>query len=109
MQVNGPGTPSATSKLHSAQSLSGPHFSKKAAASQASTAQPTDKLEISAEASEAARVSELADTRASEHVKDAEGVRTGLVSRLRSEIAAGTYESADKLDAALDRLLDEAG
>lgn len=103
MQVNGPGN------VHSAQSLSGPHSRKTAAASQAKTAQPTDQLEISAEASEAARVSELADTRASEHVKDAEGVRTGLVARLRSEIAAGTYESADKIDAALDRLLDEAG
>ncbi|MEO0530596.1 MAG: flagellar biosynthesis anti-sigma factor FlgM [Planctomycetota bacterium] len=103
MQVNGPGN------VHSAHGLSGPHFRNKAAATQAPTAQPADKLEISAEATEAARLSEIAETRASEHVKDAEGVRTGLVQRLRGEIAAGTYESADKLDAALDRVLDEIG
>jgi len=33
-------------------------------------------------------------------------IRTDLVQRLRLEIANGTYETPDKLDAALDRLLD---
>ncbi len=95
--------------VNGAQALNGPHFRKPAAApNQAQPAQQADQLEISAEASEAARVSELADARAAEHAKDADGVRTGLVARLKSEIASGTYESADKLDAALDRLLDEA-
>ncbi len=104
MQIHG------ANQVHGAQSLSGPHFRRAAAAPTESTAGPqADRLEISAEASEAARVAELADARAAEHVKGPDGVRTGLVNRLKSEIAAGTYESADKLDAALDRLLDEIG
>ena len=37
------------------------------------------------------------------------GIRQDLVNRIRSEIAAGTYETPAKLDAALDRLLDEIG
>jgi anti-sigma28 factor (negative regulator of flagellin synthesis) len=98
-----------TNQVHSAQALSGPHFRRPAAPATGQTAQPTDRVEISAEASEAARIAELVETRAAEHVKGPDGVRTGLVARLRNEIAAGTYESADKLDAALDRLLDEVG
>jgi anti-sigma28 factor (negative regulator of flagellin synthesis) len=97
-------------QVHSAQALSGPHFRRPAAAPEgAATSQPADRLEISPQAAEAARIAELVETRAAEHVKGPDGVRTGLVARLRSEIAAGTYESADKLDAALDRLLDEVG
>jgi anti-sigma28 factor (negative regulator of flagellin synthesis) len=34
-------------------------------------------------------------------------IRTGLVERLRSEIASGTYDVDSKLDAALDRMIDE--
>ncbi|TWT97052.1 hypothetical protein Pla108_28290 [Botrimarina colliarenosi] len=104
MQIHG------TNNVHGAQALNGPHFRRPAAPAEGATpAQPADQLDISPEASEAARVSELADARAAEHVKDANGVRTGLVDRLRSQIAAGTYESADKLDAALNSLLDEIG
>jgi hypothetical protein len=33
-------------------------------------------------------------------------VRTDLVARVRLEIQAGTYDTADKLQAALDRLAD---
>lgn len=106
MQVNGP---SQLHGAHSAQGLSGPHFRKTAAPTQPGGTQGADQLSFSAEASEAARAIEAADTRAAEHVKDADGVRTGLVSRLKSEIAEGKYESGDKLDAALDRLLDEIG
>lgn len=103
MQING------TNQVHGAQGLSGPHFRRPAAPAESTSSQPADRIEISAEAAEAARVAELADARAAEHVKDADGVRTGLVARLKSEIAAGKYESADKIDAALDRLLDEIG
>jgi hypothetical protein len=35
------------------------------------------------------------------------GVRTELVRRVRAEIAAGTYETPEKLDLALGRLLDQ--
>jgi len=34
-----------------------------------------------------------------------EGVRRELVERIRSQIAAGTYESKQKLDIAVDRLI----
>jgi len=37
------------------------------------------------------------------------GIRQDLVSHIRSEIAAGTYETPVKLDAAVNRLLDEIG
>lgn len=103
MQIHG------TNQVHGAQGLSGPHFRRTAAPSEATAGQAADRVEISAEASEAARIAELVETRAAEHVKGPDGVRTGLVARLRNEIAAGTYESADKIDAALDRLLDEVG
>jgi hypothetical protein len=35
-----------------------------------------------------------------------EGMRMDMVERVRSEIAAGTYDSEEKWEAALDRLLD---
>ncbi len=38
---------------------------------------------------------------------DAPGVRTELVERIRREIAAGTYDSPAKFQAALARLLDK--
>lgn len=38
--------------------------------------------------------------------KKAAGVRTELVERVRKEIAAGTYDTPAKWQAALDRLLD---
>lgn len=103
MQINGP------SQLHGAQGLNGPHFRKAAAPAEADGSQGSDQVSFSAEASEASRLIEVADSRAAEHVKDADGVRTGLVSRLKSEIAEGKYESGDKLDAALDRFLEEIG
>lgn len=34
-------------------------------------------------------------------------VRTELVERVRREIEAGTYETAERIDATVDRLLDE--
>jgi len=40
---------------------------------------------------------------------EAGGIRHDVVSRIRSEIAAGTYETPEKLDAALERLIDEIG
>jgi anti-sigma28 factor (negative regulator of flagellin synthesis) len=63
----------------------------------APTSAGSDQLEISPAAEAAVRADETG------------GVRTELVSRLRSEIAAGTYDSPEKLDLALDRLLDEIG
>jgi hypothetical protein len=38
--------------------------------------------------------------------KDARPIRTELVARVRKEIAAGTYDTQEKWEAALDCLLD---
>jgi anti-sigma28 factor (negative regulator of flagellin synthesis) len=38
--------------------------------------------------------------------RDAQPIRTELVARIRQEIAAGTYDTQEKWEAALDRLLD---
>ena len=38
--------------------------------------------------------------------KDAKPIRMELVARIRKEIAAGTYDTEEKWEAALDRLLD---
>ncbi|MGF1582216.1 MAG: hypothetical protein ACFCD0_23065 [Gemmataceae bacterium] len=43
-------------------------------------------------------------------MKDVEGageIRHDLVDRIRREIASGTYDTAERWDAALDRLCDE--
>jgi hypothetical protein len=37
------------------------------------------------------------------------GIRTALVERVRREIAAGTYDTPEKFEMALDRLLDRLG
>ena len=54
-----------------------------------------DSLEISTAGKLAARI------------HDAGMVRTDLVERVRSEIADGTYETPERLDATVDRLLDD--
>jgi negative regulator of flagellin synthesis FlgM len=64
-----------------------------------------DRVEISAEALEAARLAEAAAGGASA----GPDVRTDLVNRLRAEIASGTYETPERLDGALDRLLNQLG
>ena len=54
-----------------------------------------DTIEISQVARLTAAVHELPD------------VRTELVERVKAEIATGTYETSDRMEAALERLLDE--
>lgn len=89
MQINGP------ARIDRAQSISKPH--RVAAPSPKATATPTDQLDISQEADLVGRVHELPD------------VRTERVAQIRAEIASGAYETEDKLDLALERLLDEFG
>jgi negative regulator of flagellin synthesis FlgM len=56
-----------------------------------------DELQISAAA------------RAAESLQGVPDVRQARIAAIRAEIAAGTYETADKLDVAVSRLLDEIG
>jgi negative regulator of flagellin synthesis FlgM len=92
MQVNGP------SSVHGAQGINAPHFTQRTQGSQATTStQATDRVEISPAAEAASKAAE------------AGGVRTDLVNSIRQQIAAGTYDTPDKMDAALSRLLDQVG
>lgn len=54
-----------------------------------------DQVELSSQAQLLSKIAELPD------------VRESLVVRVRSELAAGTYETPDKLEAAIDALLAE--
>lgn len=93
MQIYGP------SQLHGAQSIQGPHNASRAAQSAAgrTSAAAGDQLDISSAGLLAARLDEIPE------------IREDRVNALRAAIAAGTYETSDKLDAALSRLLDEIG
>ena len=89
MQIYGP------SHLHGPQSLQGPHWNRST-----SPAQPTrqaDQVDISPAAEAALSASEGEDFRAD------------LVARVRSQIAAGTYDTPDKVAVAVERLFDEIG
>jgi negative regulator of flagellin synthesis FlgM len=91
MQIYGP------SHAHGAQNSKGPHPSRNTPGSSVSRPAPADQVEISPAAEAAIEASQGDD------------IRSDLVARVRSEIAAGTYETPDKLNAALDGLLDELG
>ena len=41
------------------------------------------------------------------NMNDISDIRAERVAEIREQIAAGQYETADKLDSAMDRLLDE--
>ncbi|QDS99998.1 flagellar biosynthesis anti-sigma factor FlgM [Adhaeretor mobilis] len=89
MQIHGP------SQVHGPQGIQGPQGSRPVGKAQPAT--PTakaDRVDISPAAEAAASA--------------AEGdIRADLVSRVKSEIASGMYETPEKLDAALDGFLNE--
>jgi negative regulator of flagellin synthesis FlgM len=83
--------------VHGPQALQGPHRAAAPAAAAPSSLQPVDQLDISREAQELSQARETT------------GIRQDLVNRVRREIAAGTYDTEEKFDLALDRLLDDIG
>jgi negative regulator of flagellin synthesis FlgM len=85
------------SGIHGPQGVNAPHAPFKNQPAKEATATPAagDRLEISRAAEAAVKATETG------------GIRQDVVNRIRSEIAAGTYETPDKLDAALNRMLDE--
>jgi negative regulator of flagellin synthesis FlgM len=90
MQIYGP------SHVHGPQGVNGPHFNRvNGPQSAKSAAGPADLLDISAAAEAAIKSVENGE------------IRSELVDRVRNEIAQGAYETPEKLDIALDRLLDE--
>jgi negative regulator of flagellin synthesis FlgM len=83
------------SHVHAPQTISAPHRLNPSPPAGASNLAGVDQLDISPEADFVAQARELPD------------IREDRVAALRAQIQAGTYETADKLDAALSRLLDE--
>lgn len=94
MQVNGP---SPSNSYNQIQPLRGPvkpaHFHKLAAANRA--AESGDQLTISAEA-----LAKIESTNAS-----SSELRANKIAEIRAQLAAGTYETPEKLDVAVDRML----
>lgn len=92
MQVHGP------SHIHAAQAIKAPH---RQAATPSDPVQPSsetvDQLDISQEAEIASRMHDIPE------------IRADRVAAIRAEIEAGTYETPEKLDTAVSRLLDEIG
>jgi len=94
MEIYGP------SHLHGAQSLNPPHAARLSRPTGPDRSSPIrDELDIS----EAARAAEAQQT------GDTAPIRQDRVDAIRAQIASGTYETPEKLDAALERLLDEIG
>ena len=65
------------------------------------SAQPVDQLDLSAEAQQ------LGGAGAAQESPTVEGIRFEKVTEIRRQIADGSYDTDEKLDAALDRLLDQ--
>jgi negative regulator of flagellin synthesis FlgM len=97
MQINGP------SQVHGPHSVNGPHFNNHTNGPQSGKAaggSPADQVDISPAAEAVIQAAEVGAAESGE-------LRSELVARVRGEIASGTYETAEKLDGALNRLLDE--
>ena len=92
MQIYGP------SNVNGAQGVSGPHNQRTPEPQQtASTSLGGDKLEISDAGEIAAALANIPD------------IRQDRVDAIRQAIAAGTYETDDKISTAVDKLFDEIG
>ena len=84
--------------LHGPQQVGPPHSSRPSEpVTRPGTAPINDEVDISQEA------------RLIEQARQIPDVREDRVEMIRSQIAAGTYETSEKLDVAVDRLLDEIG
>ncbi len=89
MQISG------ASQIHGAQSISAPHQTRAAAPTETSNFNVSDQLDLSPAASFV------------DQVHDLPAIRQDRVNQIRAQIASGTYETADKLDAALSNMLNE--
>ncbi len=90
MQISG------TTHVHGPHGVNPPHTAQRGQAARAASApRGADRVEISPAAEAAVQAAESG------------GIRTDLVNQIRAQIAAGTYETPDKLSAAVDRLLNE--
>ena len=90
MQIHGP------THVHGPQSINAPHRAQAPQPSaQRSNVTGADQLDISREADMVSRVRDLPD------------IRADRVAEIRAAIEEGVYETDEKLDIAVGRLLDE--
>lgn len=90
-----------TQLMHGPHAISGPHTINRqqpSAMQQAMSPQTNDQVTLSGAAQQANQVTDSTTTPSGE-------IRFDLVNRIRMEIAAGTYETPEKLDAALEKML----
>lgn len=92
MHVYGP------ARVHGPQSIGAPHTSR---LSQPQAPNPSGPIQDELHISDAAKLVEKA--------AELPDIRQDRIDAIRSEIAEGTYETDEKLDIALGRLLDEIG
>lgn len=103
MQVN------RTFSAHAAQGLAGPSSASRSKptgeASPSPLSSPIDQLDLSPEARALGQASGAQSTSG---VQASSGdIRVDRVAEIRRAIASGTYETPEKISAALDRILDE--
>lgn len=91
MQIFGP------ANVHGPQPVNAPHSTRTNSAPSPAAESASDQLQISEAAQLASQLAEIP------------AIRQDRVNDLRAAIADGTYETDEKLDAALERLLDEIG
>ncbi|MBA2116856.1 flagellar biosynthesis anti-sigma factor FlgM [Bremerella alba] len=92
MHINGP------TAVHPAQSIRGPHHAPQApTVDSRSQFDTVDELDISHEADFASQVKDIPD------------IRADRVAQIKAQIADGSYLTDEKLDLAMERLLDEIG
>jgi negative regulator of flagellin synthesis FlgM len=100
MQVYGPFRIQTAAPLGGANRISGKTAE---AATGSRSAESLDQLDISAAAQAAM------EARDPSSVGGSEGLRWDRINELRQQIASGSYETPERLDAALDRLMDQLG
>ena len=92
MQIYGP------TQLHGTQGINTPHFNRSSAPAASNTPasiDTTDELQLSPAAEMAGKLADIPD------------IRWDRVNTIKAAIADGTYMTDDKMNVALDRLLDE--
>jgi len=92
MQING------LTQVHGTQNINAPHFNRTtgpATPATPSSINTTDELQLSPAAQMASKLSEIPD------------IRWDRVNAIKTAIADGTYMTDDKMNVAVDRLLDE--
>ena len=100
MQIQGPAHLQTTSSVEGTQSVQptdGMNETQQSNEVASNPAAAADEISISQEADLLSRIGDIPD------------VRQGRVDQIRAEIASGVYETEEKMDVAVARLLDEIG